>query len=84
MWQQLTHKTGLNASSFGKDSVVGVTTHMQLLIQIKALELALIKKKKVLKWQKSNENKMVASFALKWITFGVPQGPIFGLVMFEL
>lgn len=45
MWQ-LTHKTGLNASSFGKDSVVGVTTHMQLLIQIKALELALIKKKK--------------------------------------
>lgn len=37
----LTNKPGLNASSFGEDRVVRVTTHVQILIQIQPLELAL-------------------------------------------
>lgn len=42
MEQGLTNKAGLDAGGFGKDCVVGVTTHMQLLIQIQPLELALV------------------------------------------
>lgn len=41
--QGLTNKPGLNASSFGEESVVGVTTHVQLLIEVQPLELALMK-----------------------------------------
>lgn len=37
----LTNKPRLYPCSFSKQSVVGVTTHVQLLVQIQALELAL-------------------------------------------
>lgn len=42
----LTHKTSLNSSSFGEECVVGITTHIKLLIDIQTLELALINRKK--------------------------------------
>lgn len=39
--QCLTNKSRLNAGGFGKKGVVGVTTHIQLLVEVQPLELAL-------------------------------------------